>query len=125
MAGDWSRRFVLDHPMIKRVSGRGFYDVLNIGCGEGRFCRMSRNMNLRPVGIDPTRTLIEQARRLDPAGDDRIGRAEAIDAADRSFDLVVSYLSLIDIPDLASSMAEGSPGTTARRLVPDRKPSKL
>lgn len=42
---------------------------------------------------------------MDPAGDYRLGRAETIDA-DADFDLVVSYLSLIDMPDLAASIAK-------------------
>nr|WP_245331976.1 class I SAM-dependent methyltransferase [Bradyrhizobium sp. NAS80.1] len=42
---------------------------------------------------------------MDPHGDYRLGRAETIDA-DAFYDLVVSYLSLIDIPDLAGAIAK-------------------
>ncbi|KQT52821.1 MULTISPECIES: class I SAM-dependent methyltransferase [unclassified Aureimonas] len=104
--GDWGRRFVLDRPMMARVTGRDFIDAIDIGCGEGRFCRMLRRSGLRPVGIDPTAELIERARRLDPDGDYRIGKAEALNVADQSFDLAVSYLSLIDIPDLPRAISE-------------------
>ena len=48
------------------------------------------------TGIDPTAALLAEARRRDPAGDYRSGRAEALDLPDRTFDLVVSYLSLIE-----------------------------
>ena len=104
--GDWSRRHVLDPPMLARVTGRGFGRALDLGCGEGRFCRLLQGPGIATVGIDPTAALIEQARRLDPSGDYRLGRSEALDLCDDSVDLVVSYLSLIDIPDLAAAIGE-------------------
>jgi len=104
--GDFGRACVLDRPMLERVEARRFTTALDVGCGEGRFCRMLAERGIRTVGIDPTEALIAEARRRDPEGDYRIGRAEQLDAADASFDLVVSYLSLIDIPDLARAIAE-------------------
>jgi SAM-dependent methyltransferase len=106
--GDWSRRHVLDAPMLARVSQGGFERALDVGCGEGRFCRplKGRCSGLSTVGIDPTAALVERARHLDPTGDYRVGRAEALDLPDCSVDLVVSYLSLIDIPDLSAAVGE-------------------
>ncbi|MEO6216258.1 MAG: class I SAM-dependent methyltransferase, partial [Sphingomonas sp.] len=49
---------------------------------------------------------IDEAKRRDPQGDYRIGRAEQLAFPDGSFDLVVSYLSLIDIPDVTAAVAE-------------------
>jgi SAM-dependent methyltransferase len=104
--GDFGRAFVLDRPMMERVAAGSYATALDVGCGEGRFCRMLASRNIKAVGIDPTEALIAQARLRHPAGDYRIGRAEALDFPDGSFDLVVSYLSLIDIPDLARAIAE-------------------
>ena len=104
-AGDFARQFVLDRPMMARVR-RGFRQALDVGCGEGRFCRMLRREGVGAVGIDPTAGLIEEARRRDPDGDYRIGRAEALETTDAAFDLVVSYLSLIDIDDIDAAIAE-------------------
>jgi SAM-dependent methyltransferase len=104
--GDWSRRHVLDAPMLARVGQGTFEHALDLGCGEGRFCRLLRGRSIATVGVDPTATLIERARRLDPTGDYRVGRAEALELPDRSVDLVVAYLSLIDIPDLAAAVGE-------------------
>ncbi len=104
--GDFGRRFVLDAPMLARVSAGGFKHALDVGCGEGRFCRKLRSLDVAAIGIDPTQVLIERARVLDPDGDYRIGRAEALDFPDGSFDLVVSYLTLIDIADVAAAIAE-------------------
>jgi ubiquinone/menaquinone biosynthesis C-methylase UbiE len=104
--GDFSREFVLDGPMLKRIGGRGFANALDVGCGEGRFCRMLRDRGIATTGIDPTLTLLRRARERDPGGDYREGRAEALEFADASFDLVVSYLTLIDIPDIRQAIPQ-------------------
>lgn len=104
--GDYGRRFVLDAPMLARVAAGAYRNALDVGCGEGRFCRMLSAAGIAATGIDPTAPLLEVARARDPGGDYRAGRAEALGFPDASFDLVVSYLTLIDIPDLASALAE-------------------
>jgi hypothetical protein len=48
--GDWGREHVLDPIMLKRASAQRFERALDVGCGEGRFCRM-----LRAKGIPKTR----------------------------------------------------------------------
>lgn len=104
--GDFSREFVLDAPMLERVRERTFERALDVGCGEGRFARMLRDRGIAVTGVDPTHALIERARKLDPSGDYREGRAEALDFPARTFDLVVSYLTLIDIDDIDAAIAE-------------------
>ncbi|WP_291840524.1 class I SAM-dependent methyltransferase [Brevundimonas sp.] len=104
--GDYGRRFVMDAPMLARVRAGAFAEALDVGCGEGRFCRMLQHEGVRTVGIDPTPELIARARELDDKGEYRLGRAEALEFEDDRFDLVVSYLSLIDIPDIAAAIAE-------------------
>jgi SAM-dependent methyltransferase len=103
--GDYARKFVLDAPMVERIRGRDFRTALDVGCGEGRFCRIMQAEGIRTIGIDPTEALIARARQLDPAGNYRIGRAGMLDVDSESFDLVVSYLTLIDIPDIATATA--------------------
>ncbi|MGY4503831.1 SAM-dependent methyltransferase [Bradyrhizobium sp. GM24.11] len=103
--GDYGRRFVLDAPMRARVEGRGFRNALDVGWGEGRFCRIMQRAGIRTTGIDPTEALLGRARKLDPDGDYRLDRAETMEI-EAEFDLVVSYLSLIDMPDLAASIAK-------------------
>ncbi len=104
--GDFGRRFVLDQPMMERVRLRAHATALDVGCGEGRFCRMLRPLGIRTVGLDPTEALLAHAIALDPAGEYRLGTAERLDFEDRSFDLVVSYLSLIDIAPLGPALTE-------------------
>ncbi|TQF26206.1 methyltransferase [Bradyrhizobium sp. UNPF46] len=102
--GDYGRRCVLDAPMRARIEGRGFRHALDVGCGEGRFCRIMQRAGIRTTGIDPTEALLARARELDPDGDYRLGRAETMDV-EALYDLVVSYLSLIDMPDLGGAIA--------------------
>ena len=111
--GDFGRRWVMDAPMLERVGRSPVRRALDVGCGEGRFCRMLKARGIEAVGIDPTAPLIDHARRLDPGGDYRVEAAEALGFGDGTFDLVVSYLSLIDIPDVRTAIAE-----MARVLAP-------
>lgn len=111
--GDFGRAFVLDTPMLERVRAGQFTRALDVGCGEGRFCRMMQQLGIATIGIDPTEALINEAQRRDPNGDYRLGQAESLEFADSSFDLVVAYLTLIDIDDLPTAIAE-----MARVLAP-------
>ncbi len=104
--GDYGREYVLDGPMLERVRAKPFALALDVGCGEGRFCRMLREAGIAAIGIDPTEALLARARLLDPDGDYRVGRAEALAFPDATFDLVVSYLTFIDIADIATAIAE-------------------
>ena len=104
--GDWSREHVLDAAMLGRIGARRFRSALDVGCGEGRFCRILQQRGIATVGVDPTAALLEEARRRDPAGRYVLGRAEALEFADGCFDLVVSYLTLIDIADFRSGIRE-------------------
>ncbi|WP_375691074.1 class I SAM-dependent methyltransferase [Pseudooceanicola sp. LIPI14-2-Ac024] len=112
-AGDFGRQFVLDAPMLARVRDGGFARMLDVGCGEGRFCRMTAGLVAERVGLDPTAALLGVARGRDPEGRYVEGRAEALPFEAGAFDLVVSYLTLIDIPDIDVAIPE-----MARVLAP-------
>ncbi len=111
--GDWSREFVLDAAMLSRVDARGYTRALDVGCGEGRFSRVLTARGIAVAGVDPTETLLARARTLDPGGGYHLAGAEALPFPDAQFDLVVSYLSLIDIPDFRAGLRE-----MARVLTP-------
>src|SRR5689334_20980747 len=104
--GDWGRQHVLDPVMLSRVSAGRFTNALDVGCGEGRFCRMLKAAGVAATGIDPTPALLETAQRRDPDGDYRSGRAEQLEFPDSNFDLVVSYITLVDIPDFRAAIRE-------------------
>ena len=105
-ASEFSRRHVLDPVMRERALASGAKHALDVGCGEGRFCRMLSDMGISATGLDPTKGLLAEARRRDPTGAYVEGVAEALPFPDAAFGLVVSYLTLIDIAGLEPAMAE-------------------
>jgi SAM-dependent methyltransferase len=105
-SGDTGRRYILDRAMRERLSGRGFATLLDVGCGEGRLCRMAQAWGMKTTGLDPTRGLLNRARELDPAGHYVEASAEHMPFEAAGFDAVVSCMSLIDIPDYRAAIAE-------------------
>ncbi len=65
------------------------------------------------TGVDPTSGLLAAARARDKDGAYLEATAERLPFDDNAFDLVVSYLTLIDIPDIEPAI----PGM-ARVLAP-------
>ena len=111
--GDWGRRHVLDPAMLGRLEGRRFRRALDVGCGEGRFCRLLQARGIATLGLDPTPRLLAEAKERDPAGHYIRACAEELPLAAARFDLVVSYLTLLDIPGYRAAIAE-----MARVLAP-------
>lgn len=104
--GDQARRYILDPAILARIEGRSFTSALDVGCGEGRFCRILGELNIQCSGIDPVAEFIQLATNKDPNGDYQVSSAEDLPFAENSFDLVISYLTLIDIPDFRQAIAE-------------------
>ncbi len=104
--GDFGRRYVLDPVMLPRALARSPKTALDVGCGEGRFCRMLKQNGVEVTGIDPTPILIARARAGDADGAYVEAAAEHLPFGNQTFDLVVSYLSLIDIPNIQAAIPE-------------------
>ncbi|WP_312526833.1 class I SAM-dependent methyltransferase [Paracoccus sp. (in: a-proteobacteria)] len=104
--GDFSRRHVLDGPMLARVRTKPHRNALDVGSGEGRFCRMLQEMGLTTIGVEPTQTLRATAQSRDQTGTYVAARAEDLPFEADQFDLVVSYLTLIDIDDIDAAIPE-------------------
>jgi SAM-dependent methyltransferase len=104
--GDFGRAHVLDGAMLERIRGRSFRTALDVGCGEGRFCRMLRVESIGTIGVEPVKMLRETAMARDPTGTYLAARAEALPFREQSFDLVVSYLTLIDIDGIEAAIDE-------------------
>jgi len=106
--GDFTRTFVLDPAIARLLSGREFSAALDVGCGEGRFCRKLVELYGIPsvTGLDATPAMIEESRRRDSSSTYVVGDAAALPFDDQQFDLVLSYLSLIDIERFENAIAE-------------------
>ncbi|MGP3952190.1 class I SAM-dependent methyltransferase [Streptomyces sp. 7N604] len=107
--------------------------VLDVGCGPGYLTRLVAAAvapDGSTVGIDPSPTVIEYARRKNRNAhcSFALGTAEALDARDGSFDVVVSSLMLHHLPAKLQPTALGEmfrvlrPG--GRLLVADFRPPR-
>ena len=106
--GDGARQGLLDDWMLEvlgDVSGRS---VIDLGCGEGRFCRMLAARGARTLGVDLQPAFVDHARSLAGPGEAyELGDMQSLSGvADGSFDLAVSYISLVDVPDEAAAVRE-------------------
>lgn len=104
--GDESRRDILD-PALETILGnvQGLR-VIDVGCGEGRYARKLASRGAIVTGVDPVELFVQRARQLQPAGTYLVAGAESIPLPDASFDLVLTYLSIIDIPDYRAAIRE-------------------
>jgi SAM-dependent methyltransferase len=108
--GDPSRVALLDDWMLDAVGNVEGADVIDLGCGEGRFSRMLASLGARVTGVDLSAPMIAAAAGASPTsaretyavGDMENLRAIAPDA----FDIAVAYLTLVDVHDLASAVRE-------------------
>ena len=120
---------VYDRRYHHRVSGRCYYhhisrvildaiptagDVLDLGCGTGLFLDSYLQGGGSGTGLDISRGMVQQARRVGRKGDHLVGNAESIPFRSSSFDAVTSLLafSYVHDPDclLAEAMRVLRPG---------------
>ncbi len=102
------RTGMLDTWMLEALGEVSGKHVIDIGCGEGRFCRLLSGLGAEVTGVDLTKELIGRARTL--GGKDEtyiVGDAESLDGVSaESFDLAVSYIVLVDLDDYRRAIRE-------------------
>jgi SAM-dependent methyltransferase len=80
--------------------------TLDLGCGEGRGGVELRERGHRVVGVDAAPTMVRLAQETGAYDEVHLGDAAALPLADGGVDLVVAYMSLHDIEDLAGAVRE-------------------
>ena len=100
------RTGMLDSWMLEALGDVSGKRVIDIGCGEGRFCRLLAGLGAEVTGIDLTEALVEKARSLAVGREQYIvGNAEDLSPIDdECFDLAVSYIVLVDLFDYRRSI---------------------
>ena len=98
----------LDSWMLEALGDVSGKSVIDIGCGEGRFCRLLSELGATVTGVDLTEALIEQARSVGSKRETYlVGDAEDLEGvSDESFDLAVSYIVLVDLLDYRRSIRQ-------------------
>jgi ubiquinone/menaquinone biosynthesis C-methylase UbiE len=83
---------------------------LDIGCGEGQSTRLIARRGATMTGVDIAPTFIRLAREdeeREPLGIDyQVASALELPFPHRTFDFVVAFMSLMDIPDLGGALRE-------------------
>ena len=99
----------LEKDLLGRLLGLfpGCRTILEVGCGTGHFTRWFAAKGLEAVGIDPSRPMLEAARRAGGALYVR-GDGEALPFPDASFDLTALITALEFIPDPARALREAA-----------------
>jgi len=80
--------------------------TLDVGCGEGRVTRDLREVGHAVVGVDSSETMIAAAREADIAGEYVVADAASLPFPDGHADLVVAFMSLMDVDDMPRSVGE-------------------
>jgi ubiquinone/menaquinone biosynthesis C-methylase UbiE len=83
----------------------GARTVLEVGCGTGHFLRWLCELGLYTVGLDLSRPMLEEAKKLG-AGVYLQGDALKLPFPAKSFDLVALITTLEFLPDPLQSLAE-------------------
>jgi SAM-dependent methyltransferase len=104
----------LYRQVLERLKVGAGTDLLDVGCGAGRFCRIAADRGARISGIDATASLVEIARERIRGADLRIGDMEALPWPDDSFDVVTGFNSFFFAADLVHALRE------ARRVARPR-----
>jgi SAM-dependent methyltransferase len=113
-AGDWAEvmegwngwGIPLYRQVLERINVGAGTDLLDVGCGAGRFCRISADRGARVSGVDATGPLVEIARERTRNGDFRVGDMEALPWPDNSFDVVTGFNSFFFGADLVRALRE-------------------
>jgi ubiquinone/menaquinone biosynthesis C-methylase UbiE len=107
---DNAREGLLDEYMLQLLGVVAGLEVIDLGCGEGRFCRMLAERGAETLGVDLQATFIAYAEaRKGPRERYEVGDLQHLDGlSNESFDVAVAYITLVDVPDQRAAISEAS-----------------
>jgi|SRR4051812_30029180 len=94
-------------PFLRLVPPPGRLTV-DVGCGEGRMGRELTAAGHRIIGVDATFALAQAAASHPQPLDLIVGDAARLPLRDSAADLVVAFMSLMDIDDFSEAIREAS-----------------
>lgn len=101
------RTLLLDPVMLEQCGDVAGRSVLDVGCGEGRWGRLLAARGAHVTGLDLTPAMVRRAHERRGEGEQYLrGNAESLPLAGAAFDLVTSYIMLVDVPDFRAAVRE-------------------
>ena len=88
----------IDRQLLDRFAGSITGPACDLGCGPGQIARYLRERGVDVCGIDLSREMIEQARRLNPGIKFAQGNMLSLDVADETWGGIAAFYSIIHIP---------------------------
>jgi len=80
--------------VAERIAGEGLSPVLDLGCGEGRLCRLLEDRGITVIGLDSSRTMLSAVSSSRMLGD-----ASDLPCRDGWFGAVAALYMLYHVPD--------------------------
>ena len=77
--------------------------TLDVGCGEGRVGAELQRLGHKVIGVDSSQRMVELARERHEA---IVADANSLPFADGAFDLVIAYMSLMNLDDMEGGVRE-------------------
>ena len=97
---DWDKRLAREAPFFRLMfAEHDVHRVIDVGCGTGKHAAMWASCGLDVVGVDPSESMLAQARV------NRDSAAEAIEEAGGSLDLLVGRFGELAATDLGPADA--------------------
>ena len=111
------REAMLDGWMLDAIGDVADRNVIDLGCGEGRFSRMLAQRGAVVTGLDLCRPLIEFARMHRVTNEAYlIGDMEDLkELPDNEFEAAISYISLVDVRSRHAKRRSGGVSNTPSR----------
>lgn len=100
---------LLDEPMLNACGNIHGLKIIDVGCGEGRFCRILTKLGAKKVlGVDLCEPMINAAKELQSQNEDyQIADAQNLKIIkNETFDLAISYLNQCDLFDFEKNNKE-------------------
>lgn len=106
--GDFSRQYLLNPALFSFLGDVSNKTILDAGCGQGYLCRKLAIMGAKVTGIEPAENLIGYGRKREqeePLGITYVQEdLSSWHPIPESFDIVVSNMVFMDIPDFEPAM---------------------
>jgi SAM-dependent methyltransferase len=84
--------------LVKKI-GKEVDNILDVGCGVGRYCHELSKLGHKVVGVDYSEALVEEARKNYPGLTFEVDNGYDLKHEDKSFDLVISIGALQCLED--------------------------